>query len=358
MTNPTTIWRLIPPIETTGQLQMQIDRWLLQQHILGQIPPTLRFYTWSQPTISLGYHQQHYPEHWRSLVWHDSPQERLAVLSQLYGRETRPHCAAPVGFPSEGTSEFDHGSGKCGLGVSPSRAPFQDSESATHRLGGSLPVVCVSGSRPSGAPTRKADGIALRFPQRAFHQAARQDKTRQPLRQRPVDLVKRPTGGRGVLHQGDLTYAFIGSGFVGKRAEVYQKICQFLIDGWRSIGVDLEYGTAGKGYIHNPNCFGTATSADLVCSDGYKLIGSAQLIKSGAILQHGSMRLNPDPELFEKVFGESIAPPSPAILALTIDRIIDVLVNTAASNFQVQFDIQPLSDREWSQILNEAQAFD
>jgi lipoate---protein ligase len=293
LTNPTTIWRLIPPIETTGQLQMQIDRWLLQQHILGQIPPTLRFYTWSQPTISLGYHQQHYPEHWRSLVWHDSPQERLA----------------PVGFPSEGTSEFDHGS-----------------ESATHQPGGSLPVVCV--------------------------------KTRQRLRQRPVDLVKRPTGGRGVLHQGDLTYAFIGSGFGGKRAEVYQQICQFLIDGWRSIGVDLEYGTAGTGYIHNPNCFGTATSADLVCADGYKLIGSAQLIKSGAILQHGSMRLNPDPELFEKVFGESIAPPSPAILALTIDRIIDVLVSTAASNFQVQFDIQPLSDREWSQIQNEAQAFD
>ncbi|WP_310488579.1 biotin/lipoate A/B protein ligase family protein [Chamaesiphon sp. VAR_69_metabat_338] len=237
MTNPTT-WRLIPPIETTGQLQMQIDRWLLKQHILGHIPPTLRFYTWSQPTISLGYHQQRYPEHWRSLVWHD----------------------------------------------------------------------------------------------------------------RPIDLIKRPTGGRGVLHQGDLTYAFIGSGFVGKRVEVYRQICQFLIDGWRSIGVDLQYGTAGTGYIHNPNCFGTATSADLVCADGYKLIGSAQLIKSGAILQHGSMRLNPDLELFEKVFGESITLPPPAILALTIDRIIDALVITAASNFQVQFDIRPLSDREWAEI--------
>jgi lipoate---protein ligase len=238
LTNPTTIWRLIPPIETTGKIQMQIDRWLLQQHILGQIPPTLRFYTWSQPTISLGYHQQRYPEHWRSLLWQDTP----------------------------------------------------------------------------------------------------------------VDLVKRPTGGRGVLHQGDLTYALIGSGFGGKRVEIYQQICQFLIDGWRSIGVDLQYGVAGTGYIHNPNCFGTATSADLVCADGYKLIGSAQLIKSGAILQHGSMRLNPDLELFEKVFGESISPPSPAILALTIDLIIDVLVSATANHFQVQFDVRSLADREWSEI--------
>jgi lipoate---protein ligase len=219
-------------------MQMAIDQWLLQQHILGQIPPTLRFYTWSHPTISLGYHQRHYPEHWQSLVWHD----------------------------------------------------------------------------------------------------------------RPVDLVKRPTGGRGVLHQGDLTYALIGSRFVGKRVEVYQQICQFLIDGWRSLGIDLEYGTARTGYIHNPNCFGTATSADLVCADGYKLIGSAQLIKSGAILQHGSMRLFPDLELFERVFDESIDLPSTAILNLTIPQIIDVLSQAAQQHFQVKLEIQPLSDREWSQI--------
>ena len=246
LTNSDTTWRLIPPIESTGQIQMSIDRWLLQQHILGKIPPTLRFYTWSQPTISLGYHQRQYPEHWRSLVWHDSPKERL--------------------------------------------------------------------------------------------------------RQRPVDIVKRPTGGRGVLHQGDLTYALIGSGFVGKRVEVYQQICQFLVDGWRSIGVELRYGTAGTGYIHNPNCFGTATSADLVCANGYKLIGSAQLIKFEAILQHGSMRLNPDLELCKQVFGESIDLPPHLISQLTISQITDALTQAARQHFQVEFEIEPLGDREWLQI--------
>jgi len=221
---------------------MSIDRWLLQQHILGQTPPTLRFYTWSNPTISLGYHQRHYPEYWQSLVWHD----------------------------------------------------------------------------------------------------------------RPIDIVKRPTGGRGVLHQGDLTYALIGTGFVGKRVEVYQQICQFLIDGWRSIGVKLGYGTAGTGYIHNPNCFGTATSADLVCADGYKLIGSAQLIKSGAILQHGSMRLNPDLELFEKVFGESIDLPPQLVSQLTISQIIDPLIQAARKHFQVEFEIESLSNTEWLQIKEDS----
>jgi lipoate---protein ligase len=233
-------WRLIPPIETTGKIQMEIDSWLLQQHILGHIPPTLRFYTWSHPTISLGYHQRHDPEHWHNLTWQD----------------------------------------------------------------------------------------------------------------RPVDLIKRPTGGRGVLHQGDLTYAIVGSGFVGKRVGIYQQICQFLIDGWRSLGVDLAYGTAGRGYIHNPNCFGTATSADLICADGYKLIGSAQLIKSGAMLQHGSMRLNPDLELFRQVFSELISPPPQAISQLAIPMIIDALIDAAQSCFNVNFDVRSFSDREWSEILD------
>jgi lipoate---protein ligase len=233
-------WRLIPVINTTGKMQMAIDRWLLEQHLSGKIPPTLRFYTWSNPTISLGYHQRNYPAHWQNLTWQD----------------------------------------------------------------------------------------------------------------RPVDLVTRPTGGRGVLHQGDLTYAFVGSGFVGKRSEVYQQICQFLINGWRSLGINLAYGTAGRGYIHNPNCFGTATSADLICEDGYKLIGSAQLIKSGAILQHGSMRLNPDLELFEKVFGKDITQPPQSLDRLEPLTIIDNLVASAQNHFDISFKIEPLCDREWSEIIS------
>ncbi len=222
---------------------MTIDRWLLEQHLFGEIPPTLRFYTWSQPTISLGYHQRKYPEHWHDLTWHD----------------------------------------------------------------------------------------------------------------RPIELVTRPTGGRGVLHQGDLTYAFIGSGFVGKRAEVYRKICQFLIGGWRALGVDLAYGTAGTSYIHNPNCFGSATSADLVCSDSYKLIGSAQLIQSGAILQHGSMRLNPDLELFDRVFGEMLAPPPQLISQLEIPEIVHALIDAAHKYFNVNFQLQPLADCEWIELDRRSQ---
>ncbi len=62
------IWRYIPPIISSAELQMAIDSWLLEQHRCGHHPPTLRFYQWSPPAISLGYHQRQYPDFWRNLT--------------------------------------------------------------------------------------------------------------------------------------------------------------------------------------------------------------------------------------------------------------------------------------------------
>ena len=158
-----------------------------------------------------------------------------------------------------------------------------------------------------------------------------------------------------MLHQGDLTYALVTSGLSGSRIQAYQQICEFLIQGWRSLGVELHYGLAGRGYIHNPNCFGTATGADLVLVDGTKLIGSAQLRRGKAILQHGSIRLEPDAELFKQVFGIEAFTPVQLPLAQRgedlIHTVIDALVVAACDRFGVEFVVQPLSDDEWEAIL-------
>ena len=238
------IWRLIPVFKASGHLQMAIDHWLFQQHQQGKHPPTLRFYLWESATISLGYHQKHWPENWQKLTWQNQP----------------------------------------------------------------------------------------------------------------LELVKRPTGGRAVLHQGDLTYAVITSELPKNRQVAYQLLCQFLIAGWRSLGYELQYGTAGRGYIHNPNCFATSTTADLVLSDGTKLIGSAQLRGDGAILQHGSIRLTPDAELFRQVFGLEM--PSPILTALPaaealIPRVIEALTAAARSCFGGEWVIKPLSDAELETIVQQ-----
>ena len=163
----------------------------------------------------------------------------------------------------------------------------------------------------------------------------------------PIELVRRPSGGRAVLHQGDLTYAVITSGFGHNRMQAYQTICRFLIQGWKQFGIDLQYGEAGRGYIHNPNCFGTATGADLMTSEGIKLIGSAQLRRDDTILQHGSMQIQPDVMLFEQVFEQQF---DRVELSIPIDTIVDSLINAAKDCFEIDFEIEPLTEAEWNAI--------
>ncbi|TVQ46211.1 MAG: lipoate--protein ligase family protein [Gloeocapsa sp. DLM2.Bin57] len=229
-----TIWRYLPPITTDGRLQMAIDSWLLEQHRLGKQPPCIRFYTWSRPTISLGYHQHRYPQHWQQL---------------------------------EG-----------------------------------------------------------------------------------IDLVRRPTGGRAVLHEQDLTYMIVISGLSGRITDVYQYLCQFLIKGWRSLGLELNYGHGGKEYLNNPNCLATSTPADLVTSQGQKLIGSALLKQGNYYLQHGSIQLSQNTQLFTQVFG---TPPEvyPS-LNYDLDTIINALVEAVKDTFEIELKSEPLSAREWQEIKN------
>jgi len=174
----------------------------------------------------------------------------------------------------------------------------------------------------------------------------------------PVQMVRRPSGGRAVLHQGDLTYALITSDLPTSRIQTYQRLCEFLIQGWRSLGVELHYGQTGRGYIHQPNCFGSATAADLVMANGTKLIGSAQLRRGNAILQHGSMRLFPDSSLYQQVFSQSAAPPQfPWQLAplAVLETVMDALIAAARRCLDIPWEIQPLSASEWTAIHAQAE---
>ena len=174
-----------------------------------------------------------------------------------------------------------------------------------------------------------------------------------------IDLVRRPTGGRAVLHQGDLTYAVVTSGLATKRQIAYQQICTFLIQGWRSLGVDLMYGTAGRGYIHNPNCFGTATAADLILPDGTKLIGSAQKRHGTTILQHGSIRLHQDSGLFQTVFGKAANLPTLPLRHQLgeVETIVTHLTQAAQACFKATFEIKPLTAQEWEDIQQKQHEF-
>lgn len=129
------------------------------------------------------------------------------------------------------------------------------------------------------------------------------------LKSENIDVVRRLTGGRALLHDKEITYCYIcpvsylenGESVVNS----YKEISQFLIDSFATIGINLEFGDK-KPHTKFDYCMSISTGADL-CFDGKKLIGSAQFRKEGYILQHGSILFDYDKDLIERIFGEKIA---------------------------------------------------
>ncbi|HZK56364.1 MAG TPA: biotin/lipoate A/B protein ligase family protein [Desulfosporosinus sp.] len=116
-----------------------------------------------------------------------------------------------------------------------------------------------------------------------------------------IDIIRRPTGGRAVLHQYELTYSVIAPErdphVSGTVIESYLKISQALLTGLKAVGVPAEMvACGGLNVASSSACFDAPSWYELVV-DGRKLVGSAQVRKEGMLLQHGSLLLHFDPEL-------------------------------------------------------------
>ena len=132
---------------------------------------------------------------------------------------------------------------------------------------------------------------------------------RQFLKDTGIDIVRRLTGGRALLHDNEITYSYICPVNYLQNGEnvikSYIEISQILIDKFNKIGIELGFGTSKKLNTKFDYCMLLSTGADL-CYQGKKLIGSAQCRKNGYILQHGSILYDYDRELLEKIFYEKV----------------------------------------------------
>ena len=113
-----------------------------------------------------------------------------------------------------------------------------------------------------------------------------------------VGVVRRATGGRAVLHGGDLTYALAAPTALlpdGLHAS-YRLVAGALLAALRSLGVEAERsGLEAPGPNRGAfDCFERAAPEE-VCAAGRKLAGSAQRRTGAGVLQHGSLRVVPDP---------------------------------------------------------------
>jgi lipoate-protein ligase A len=111
-----------------------------------------------------------------------------------------------------------------------------------------------------------------------------------------VDVVRRFTGGRGVLHDDELTYAVVArvaDGIPRGVAASYRYLCEPLAGAFRALGVDASVTERDRGAAESPACYLATTRADLSLG-ALKLSGSAQVWLGATVLQHGSFTFTRD----------------------------------------------------------------
>jgi lipoate-protein ligase A len=112
------------------------------------------------------------------------------------------------------------------------------------------------------------------------------------------ELVRRPTGGRAILHTDELTYAVIGPQreprLQGSILESYQRISQALLAALRLLGLPAQahalQSENPNGDAKGPVCFEVPSNYEIIVY-GKKLVGSAQARKREGVLQHGTLPL-------------------------------------------------------------------
>ena len=124
-----------------------------------------------------------------------------------------------------------------------------------------------------------------------------------------IDIVKRPTGGRAVFHQGDITYCFVVNQELIEEGhsvnKSYYEISSALITGLKKLGLDgLDISSSGRAYTKYNACMAVTTGADVIYN-GKKVAGSAQLRKNNYILQHGSVLIEQDFSRTARIFNIS-----------------------------------------------------
>ncbi|NYE56373.1 lipoate--protein ligase family protein [Carboxydothermus ferrireducens] len=112
-----------------------------------------------------------------------------------------------------------------------------------------------------------------------------------------VDVVRRPTGGRAVLHEFELTYSIVGSiqhpKLSGTVLESYLKISKGLLLGLKNLGIEGEIAEGKKTSDLSAICFEAPSWYELTVM-GRKVIGSAQVRRGDYLLQHGAIVIKMD----------------------------------------------------------------
>ncbi len=169
-------------------------------------------------------------------------------------------------------------------------------------------------------------------------------------RKQGIDVVRRPTGGKLVLHDREITYSVCSTDssiFSSTLADSYRLISKALVRGLERMGLDAALaGPPPQSYRRGVMpCF-SFPARDEIEIGGRKVVGSAQKRTGARFLQHGSIPLDADPDRDRRIALVSRADPNNVrVISLsealgrpvTFDWAVGHLIDAIAEYFQVRF---------------------
>ncbi|WP_277587460.1 lipoate--protein ligase family protein [Psychrobacillus antarcticus] len=145
-----------------------------------------------------------------------------------------------------------------------------------------------------------------------YFQSVEKEIDMEAVKRLGLGFVRRPTGGRGVLHEHELTYSVIVTesypSMPATVTEAYRVISEGLLLGFQNLGLDAYFSVPNtdeqRESLKKPKsavCFDAPSWYELVV-EGKKVAGSAQTRQKGVILQHGAILLDLDEDKLIQTF--------------------------------------------------------
>jgi len=171
------------------------------------------------------------------------------------------------------------------------------------------------------------------------------------INEKNIPIVRRPTGGKGVYHNDELTYSIIipskHSIYNLNVINSYKIISNIFINSLKELGISAEL--TKKSGKTNGFCFSTQNYYE-VSIDGKKIIGSAQRRKKEGILQQGSIPFTIDYEIINNIFklsdNSGFISLKEVKKDLEIEELEDILIKNFIEYFDTYFEIKDLSEEE------------
>ncbi|NDJ54252.1 MAG: lipoate--protein ligase family protein [Chloroflexi bacterium] len=185
------------------------------------------------------------------------------------------------------------------------------------------------------------------------------------------DLVRRPTGGRAILHTDELTYSVVVGDadprVSGGIIQSYQRLSRALLAGLEGLGTPVASDKAEKmaRKFRGPVCFEVPSDYEITAL-GRKLLGSAQARRRGTVLQHGSLPLYGDITricdalCFDSEEARNTARDRVAQRAITLESALGFAVDfeevgaALAASFAQQLNLSlefgDLAEQEWQDV--------